>query len=377
MKSIRELHNKLAIHRKMGVRREEYIAHMTFETNERPLFTEIFGPLQGLREEWAAQEATPEELDFTAFRYRAPLYFRVPVNAGWIGGAEEVILEETDEIVVARDRMGRRVRLSKNASTLALPMDYPVRTMDDWLRVKPHYQFCGERFSDGWAEAARSRLKEGWTTVVGIPGGFDEPRQLLGEENLCMAFYTEPEMIHDMLKTMAETALKVFERVTALVTVDQLNIHEDMAGKNGPLIGPKQVREFMTPYYRKVWDFLRERGTRLFFQDSDGDMTSVIPALLETGLNLLSPMEPVGDNDIVKLRAEYGRRLAFIGGIDKYALLEGPEAINRELAYKVPPMIQTGGCVLAIDHRIPNGVSIENYRYYVRKMWEIFESAGG
>ena len=25
-----------------------------------------------------------------------------------------------------------------------------------------------------------------------------------------------------------------------------------------------------------------------------------------------------------------------------------------------------GGTIFALDHRIPNGVSIENYRYYVR-----------
>ena len=37
----------------------------------------------------------------------------------------------------------------------------------------------------------------------------------------------------------------------------------------------------------------------------------------------------------------------------------------------LPPMIASGGCVLALDHRIPNGTPLENYRYYVRTAREI------
>jgi len=40
------------------VGREEYLDYMTFERNERPLFTEIFGPLIGLKEEWEEQANT-------------------------------------------------------------------------------------------------------------------------------------------------------------------------------------------------------------------------------------------------------------------------------------------------------------------------------
>jgi hypothetical protein len=36
-------------------------------------------------------------------------------------------------------------------------------------------------------------------------------------------------------------------------------------------------------------------------------------------------------------------------------------------------MVRTGGCVLGLDHRIPNGTPLENYRFYVAKAWEIME----
>ena len=51
--------------------------------------------------------------------------------------------------------------------------------------------------------------------------------------------------------------------------------------------------------------------------------------------------------------------------------------IVEELEYKIPPMIATGGCVLALDHRIPNGTPLENYRFYIKKAWEIIERETG
>jgi hypothetical protein len=67
---IASIHSALAIHQSMEVRREEYLDHMTFQANRRPLFTEIFGPLVGLKEEWAAQGATPAELDLSGWAAR-------------------------------------------------------------------------------------------------------------------------------------------------------------------------------------------------------------------------------------------------------------------------------------------------------------------
>jgi uroporphyrinogen-III decarboxylase len=150
-----------------------------------------------------------------------------------------------------------------------------------------------------------------------------------------------------------------------------LFVHEDMAGKSGPLWGPAQVREFIVPYYKRVWDMLQSRGVRLFNQDSDGNMEGILPAMLESGLNCIMPAEPGAGMDIVKLRQQYGEKLAFWGGLDKYALLKEKADIDKELEYKIPPMMKTKGCILGLDHRIPNGVSIENYRYYIKKVWEL------
>lgn len=368
-------HSDLAINRRPTVDRVEFLDHLTFQANRRPLFTEIFGPIIGLKEEWFDQGATPEELDFSAFTYRCESRAHVPVSTGWRGGSTET-LEETAEHLIQRDARGRTMKLIKGYATLALPLDWPVRTMDDWLKIKPHYEFTEERFGQDWEAVARRHLEAGRVLCVGIPGGFDEPRQLLGEEATCLAFYDQPELIADILQTIGDTAAKVLDRVSATVPIDLLSVHEDMAGKSGPLIGPKLIREFVKPYYRRVWDLLESRGARLFDQDSDGDMRPVIEPFIEAGVNLMHPLEPAAGMDIVKLRAEYGTRLAFYGGLDKHVLRQGHDAIDAELEYKLPPLVKSGGIVFGLDHRIPNGTPLEAYRYYLQKAWEILEREG-
>ncbi len=144
-----------------------------------------------------------------------------------------------------------------------------------------------------------------------------------------------------------------------------------MAGKSGPLIGPGQVGEFLGPYYRACWEVVSSRGTRLFNLDSDGNMNPVIDAFLDCGVNVMHPFEPAAGMDIVDVGTRYGDRLAILGGIDKHVLRRSRAEIDRELEYKMQPILRRGGTVFSLDHRIPNGTPLENYRYYVRRGREL------
>ncbi len=346
--------------------REEYIAYMTFQDVGRDMFTELFGPLKQLEQEWAAAGAAEHEINLSAFGWDNVRYVSIGCNTGAMTGIEPRVISDTPEEQILIDHMGRKSRLCKQSASIPLPLEHPVSTMEDWLRVKPWYQFSEARIDVQQLERARKLQKEGWLVLAFMPGGFDEPRQLLGEADLCVAFYEEPEMIEDMLATFADTTLKVFERVHDYVTIDNLSVHEDLAGKSGPLIGPNLIQQFIKPYYLSVWNEVRRHGGALFSQDSDGNMNPVIDAFLDCGINIMYPFEPGSGMDVVETRKKYGKRLAVKGGIDKYALRGSKEDIRRELEYKMCDLTRGGGVAFALDHRIPNGVSMENYRYYAR-----------
>lgn len=252
--------------------------------------------------------------------------------------------------------------LEKSAATIPLPLDYPVAGMDDWLALKPRYQWHEERLLPGWDAPSPDDI----LILARMPGGFDLPRQLLGEERLCLAAALEPELLHDILDTAATTLETGFARLAAAgVRIDYLMVHEDMAGKSGPLFGPRQIAGFVGPYYRRVWEAARACGAQIFGQDSDGDMRPIIAGLLDAGLNMMYPFEPAAGMDLVAARSEYGDRLAIMGGIDKHALRHGRAAIDAAIDRVLVPELYRG-TVFGLDHRIPNGVSIADYRYYVR-----------
>ena len=355
----------------MKINREEYLAYITFGEFERPLFVELFGPLVGLPEEWRQQGASEEEINLTAFGFDFVNQHVVQANPGLCGGLAEIVLENTHEYTLTRDSLGRTMKLIKSSASVPLPLDYPVTDMDSWLKIKPLYTYSEQRFTAGWLEAAKQARSEGELICAWIPGGFDEPRQLIGEENLCYAYYEDPELIHDVMTTLGETSFRVWDKVSREIEIDHLSVHEDMAGKTGSMIGPVQINEFVKPYYRKVWNLLRDRGTRHFRQDSDGNMNSVIDNFLECGITEMYPMEPAAGMDIVRVRQQYGKSLAISGGIDKHVLRKTKQDILAELEYKLQPLMLTGGAVFGLDHRIPNGTPIENYRFYVKTAREI------
>ena len=355
----------------MKFSREQYLELLTFGEAERQMFVEPFGLLVGLEEEWGGQGATPEELDLTAFDWDYVGVVRSGTDTGIRGGERRVVLEETPEHRIERDALGRTMKLIKGVATIALPLDFPVRSMDDWLRLKPLFAYSEERVDREQVARAREAQKGGDLVVASIPGGFDIPRELMGEEVACLAYYEQPDLMHDILQTLGDTSFRVLEQVSRELTIDQLSVHEDLAGKSGPLVGPAQVGEFIRPYYRRVWDLLAERGARIFQQDSDGNVNPVIDAFLECGLTCMIPMEPAAGMDIVEVRKKYGRRLAVLGGIDKHVLRRSREEIRRELEYKMQPLMREGGTVFGLDHRIPNGTPLEHYRFYVAQGREI------
>ena len=351
--------------------RDEYIELMTYGSSKRPMFSELFGTLVGLDDEWRAQGASESEINLTAFDFD---YVPV-VNCGGLtsifGGFEPRVIEDTPEYTVSVDTLGRTLKLTKGFATIPLPLDFPVKDMDSWLKVKHFYTFDERRIDWNSVEMAKAARKDGALVLGRMLGGFDLPRDLMGEEGCCIAYYEDPELIEDIMATVTDTTVRVLDRVSDVVQIDNLFAHEDMAGKSGPLIGPNLINEFIKPYYRQVWDMLSSKGTKLFSQDSDGNMNPVIDSFIDCGVNVFFPNEPAAGMDVVQLHNKYGNRIATKGGIDKYVLRGTKNDILRELEYKIPALIKSGGAVIAIDHRIPNGTPIENYRFYVKTVREM------
>jgi len=67
------------------------------------------------------------------------------------------------------------------------------------------------------------------------------------------------------------------------------------------------------------------------------------------------------------MRERFGRKLAYVGGIDKRAIAARGDAIRREIA-RVRPVLQDGGYIPSCDHGVPPDISWPSFLGYCRML---------
>ncbi len=67
----------------------------------------------------------------------------------------------------------------------------------------------------------------------------------------------------------------------------------------------------------------------------------------------------------VRLREQYGNKILLMGGVNKLALIEGPNATDEEMK-NLSQLVEEGGYIPMVDHRVPPDVSLRNYVYYLK-----------
>lgn len=189
----------------------------------------------------------------------------------------------------------------------------------------------------------------------------------MGLERIAMALYDDPQWIQEMMDYLVEFCCACGERALKDFDLDYVLLWEDMACKHGPLISPRMFREFMLEPYVRPTRIIRDHGVDLIFVDSDGDAESLIPLWREGGVNGFYPVERAAGMDALHLRARFGPQPRLMGGIDKRAMIAGPEAIDAELAHVVP-LLREGGYIPWCDHHVPPDVPLRHYLYYVQRM---------
>lgn len=96
-----------------------------------------------------------------------------------------------------------------------------------------------------------------------------------------------------------------------------------------------------------------------------GAVRSLIPFMIERGLDILQSLQPeASDMDPWKLKAEFGSRLAFHGGISIQKTLPfgTPEDVKSEVRTKVEALAPGGGYILCTSHNIQADTPIENVK---------------
>ena len=347
--------------------RERFLACVLGEPVDRVPFYLWWSPWSTTWARWEREGKPDEVTDARSWWDPDPPPRMLPLNCGPCPRIERTVLDEDDETVTFIDGWGIKRRDFKHHQSMSEFIAFPVKTRDDWECFK-HERLDPDdlrRLEDDWRDVARQCVEDGVGTKIGYfpdVGIYGTLRWLLGDEECLVAFYTMPDLVHDVMNHMTDVYLTVFEKVACEVRIDVVHLWEDFCGKQGPLISPAHWDEFIGPCYRRIKTFADDHDIPVFSVDTDGNPDLVIPVMMDAGMNYLFPFEVAAGCDVNVMGEKYPT-LAMSGGIDKRALARGPEAIDAELD-RIMPAVRRGRYIPDLDHLVPDDVSWSNYCYF-------------
>jgi uroporphyrinogen decarboxylase len=129
-------------------------------------------------------------------------------------------------------------------------------------------------------------------------------------------------------------------------------------------------------YFRRLAemiDIYHSHGLLVIFH-SDGDITSIVPELIEAGADAIAPVDVPAGMDIARLKEDFGARVAFVGGFDLGLLNAGtPAQVQAEARRVIQAAGKGGGLVLgSSSEEIYQTVPEEN----ILALWDTTWEAG-
>jgi uroporphyrinogen decarboxylase len=136
------------------------------------------------------------------------------------------------------------------------------------------------------------------------------------------------------------------------------------------MISPQSFRALVKPALARIVESVKcYRADLPVVFHTDGAIASIVPDLVEIGIDVLNPLEPLPATDWPAIKAEYGNRLCFMGGVDVAKAMTGSvEDVKAEVKRCIDVFGPGGGYILTSANHLQSDVPPGN-------IMAMFESA--
>jgi uroporphyrinogen decarboxylase len=205
----------------------------------------------------------------------------------------------------------------------------------------------------------------GRAIMCGYTAVFYYHNKLRGLELSLMDPILRPEFTHHLIGRLSDffTAYhrRCFEAGRGAIDVTQVT--DDFGSQTGLMLSPRIFDTFYRAPVQRGIDLAKSFGLSVFHHD-DGDCRKLLPRLADMGIDLLNPIQwRCGDWDLRGLKAEFGDRLCFHGGVDNQVTLPWGAADDvrgevRRLLHELAP--DRTGFIVAPCHNLQAITPVEN-----------------
>jgi uroporphyrinogen decarboxylase len=203
---------------------------------------------------------------------------------------------------------------------------------------------------------------EYWIVGVTPTTIFESAWALRGYEQLLIDMATQPDKANRVLDIPYSYHKIVTQRLVSL-GVDMIWLGDDVGGQNAMLMSPRMWRQYFKPRMADLIASLRAINPYIkIAYHTDGVVYPIIPDLIEIGLDVLNPIQPMS-MDPVRLKEEYGKNLCFWGSLDIQQTLPfgKPEQVKAEVITRLKTIGRDGGLVIGPTHNLQLDTPLENF----------------
>ena len=185
-----------------------------------------------------------------------------------------------------------------------------------------------------------------------------------GLDQILIDFVDRPEFVKAMIDRIMEFRIEHVKRMIEVTKgrADILQIADDYGMQTGLMMRPAMWKEFFAPCLKTLAGIAHGAGMKVFLH-CDGSSRSIIPDLIDLGIDILNPIQPQCTGmDPAELKREFGDRLCFHGAVDTQKTLPfgTREEVIAEVKERIRVMGKGGGYILAPVHTVEADVPIEN-----------------
>jgi uroporphyrinogen decarboxylase len=219
---------------------------------------------------------------------------------------------------------------------------------------------------------AQCRRYAGYALVGGGWGAiFGDAYRLQGLQTFLMNMAERPEVAQAIIDRVARFYYGVNERIFDAVAVaaadsgpglDIFYFGNDFGTQRALLLSPRMYRQFFAAGIARLAGQAKERGMAVMYH-SCGAVHALIPDFIAAGIDILDPVQAQAvDMDPLALKAQFGSRICFHGGIDTQRLLPfaTPAAVQARIRQIAEAVGANGGYILAPDQSLQGDIPVEN-----------------
>jgi uroporphyrinogen decarboxylase len=212
------------------------------------------------------------------------------------------------------------------------------------------------------ANVLREFKDEYWIVGVTPTTIFETAWALRGLKQLIMDMVADPHKANTILDIPFNYHKVVTQKLVQL-GVDMVWLGDDVGGQKAMLMSPKMWRMYLKPRMAELIAALRQINPAIkIAYHTDGVVYPIIPDLIEIGVDVLNPVQPLA-MDPVRLKLDYGDRLCFWGTLDiQHTLPFGtPQQVRAEVLTRLKTIGREGGLVIGPTHNLQLDTPLDNF----------------